>query len=154
MATNYSLSSKIAEAIAKSTSVSFATAYLALFATVPDANGNGGVEISYPEYCRVKITTQGIEGKSIMGAVASEAGTGDDEGKMIAIVQNQEIIYFPENETGETVTAAGWGLFGTLSGGSPQLWGTFKKDGEPITKEIKAGAIPIFRISDFKIKVK
>lgn len=140
MAINDTLASSIANAIADSSTVSFSTKYLGL----RDASGG---EISYPEYHRVDITAKGIEGKLIMGEAAA-----DDEG--VITVENQEIIFFPENETGETVTVGGWGLYSGKTGGIPQMWGTFTKDGEPVTQEIKVGGIPIFRISDFKIKVK
>lgn len=123
--------------------------YLGLFTAMPNASGTGGVEVSYPEYCRVKINVKGLTDKNIMADPYTEIGSGDDAGKTICCVKNQEIIYFPEAETGAGGQAVGFGLFADKENGAPYLWGELK------TKvSIGQNSVPMLRTDDFVIKVK
>lgn len=139
----------IANGLTQGGSVSFPTPYLGLFTTMPGADGTGGVEVNYPEYARVAINTKGIEGKDIMTEPYTEAGTGDDAGKNLAVVKNQEIVYFPEAETGAGGTAIGFGLFKSRTGGTPYLWGELKTN-----PTINKNSVPLIRIDDLVLKVK
>ena len=130
-------------------SVSFQTPYLGLFTTLPGADGTGGVEVSYPEYKRVAINVNGIEGKKIMVDPYTEAGSGADAGKTITATKNQEIIYFPEAETGAGGTAVGFGLFSAQTGGNLYLWGELKSG---VT--ISQYSVPMFRADGFMLKLK
>lgn len=139
----------IVSGFSKGGSVSFPTPYLGLFTTMPGADGTGGVEVSYPEYKRVAINAKGIEGKQIMVDPYTEAGSGGDAGKTITATKNQEIIYFPEAETGAGGTAVGFGLFSTKTGGDPYMWGELKSN---VT--INQYSVPMFRANDFVLKLK
>lgn len=152
---------RIMNAIADGTTMSFPTPYVGLL----DENGQ---EISYPEYCRVAINVTGIEGKTIMADAVTETITetqtctdadGNEttytETKVKSSVQNQDYIYFPENETGSPVTVAALGIFTAKSGGSAYLTGYLKNSrNEKITVTVNTNAIPIFRIGKFKVSLK
>ena len=139
----------IISGFSKGGSVSFPTPYLGLFATMPGADGTGGVEVSYPEYKRVAINANGIGGKKIMVDPYTEAGSGNDAGKTITATKNQEIIYFPESETGAGGTAVGFGLFSAKTGGYLYMWGELKSN---VT--INQYSVPMFRADDFVLKLK
>lgn len=149
MAISSNIGSGILKGLTQGATMTFSTPYLGLFTTMPDASGIGGEEVSYPEYSRVKINVKGVEGKDIMTAPYTEAGSGDDAGKTISCVKNQEIIYFPEAETGAGGQAVGFGLFAAKEGGTPYLWGELKT-----SVPINQNSVPMFRIEDFEIKVK
>lgn len=150
MALNYtSFSRDMIDKLTNGGSMSFPQPYIGLFTTMPGANGSGGEELSYPEYKRVKLNTKGIEGNDIMGDPTSETGSGDDAGKTIAVIKNQEYIYFPVNETGSTQTAVGFGLFTTVSGGQPYLWATFAT-----SKPVGQNSVPTFLKDDLMLKAK
>ena len=137
------------------TSYKFSTPYLGLFTTMPGANGTGGKEVSYPEYCRVDLTAVGIEGKQILAEAATEAGTGDDADKLVAYVKNQERIYFPDVETAASdyeETAVGVGLFSSRTATTPYLWGKFPEGSEPVI--IKLKSVPMVRINNLKLTAK
>ena len=150
----------IIDAMAKGTSVSFATPYVGLFKTMPGANGTGGEEVDYAEYTRVAINVNGIEGKLIMAAATSETITendefGNSESKTQSSAQNQEIIYFPENETGPATAAVGVGIFESRTSGAPYLWQAFKDaEGNAKSVDIPVNSAPIFRIGKFMLKTK
>lgn len=146
----------IMDAMAKGTTVTFPTPYLGLLKTMPNAAGSGGEEVSYPEYCRVAINVTGLEGKNIMAAAVSATITDDGESKTQSSAENQEIIYFPENETGEATTAVGVGIFSSrATGTTPYFWVPFKDaNGDPQTVTINKNSCPMFRIGKFKLKVK
>ncbi|MBQ7875250.1 MAG: hypothetical protein IJ306_08875 [Oscillospiraceae bacterium] len=147
----------IINAMTKGTSVSFGTPYVGLFKTMPGAGGTGGVELDYAEYSRVAINVEGIEGKVIMAAAASAVITDDDGySKTQSSAQNQEIIYFPENESGPATTAVGVGIFESKTGGTPYLWKDFGKDeeGNAKTVDVPINSAPMFRIGKFKVKTK
>lgn len=154
---NSDYGTRLMNAIADGTSISFPVPYVGLL----DANG---AEISYPEYCRVAINAIGIEGKNIMAEPAVEtitetesttAGNTYSETKVKTSVQNQDYIYFPENETGSAVTVAALGIFTAKTGGSAYLTGWLKNDNnEKITVTINPNSVPMFRIGKFKISVK
>lgn len=139
----------IAAGFAKGETVSFSTPYMGLFVKMPDVNGANGEETSYPEYARVKLTAIGIEGKTIMGTATTAEGEGDDAGKLVATIKNQEIIYFPEAETGAGGTVVGYGLFSAPTGGTPYQWGELKTP-----MPINQNSVPMFRIDNFKLMVK
>jgi hypothetical protein len=142
-------SKAIAEGFTLGKQVTFPTPYLGLFTTMPGTDGTGGVETNYPEYSRVKLNSTGVEGKIIMANATIEAGTGDDAGKNIAVSKNQEIVYFPEAETGAGGTVVGIGLFSALTGGTPYMWKPLEK-----TMTINQNSVPMFRIGKFAVKVK
>lgn len=146
----------IIDAMAKGTSVSFATPYVGLFKTMPGANGTGGEEVDYAEYTRVAVNVNGIEGKTIMAAATSEVIADDDgESKTQSFAQNQEIIYFPENESGPATAAVGVGIFESRTGGAPYLWQAFKDaEGNAKSVDIPVNSVPMFRIGKFVIKTK
>lgn len=149
MAISSTIGSNILRNLAKGVMMSAQTPYLGLFTTLPGASGSGGVEVSYPEYSRVQLNVNGVEGKEIMTAPYTETGTGEDAGKTISGIKNQEIIFFPEAETGAGGTAVGFGLFSARTGGTPYLWGALKT-----SVTINQNSVPMFRIDDFEIKVK
>jgi hypothetical protein len=147
---NSTYGQNLMNAIAKGNSVTFPKPYIGLFKTMPGAGGTGGAEVDYPEYCRVDASAYGIEGKLIMAGAASEVITDDDgQSKTQSYVKNQEIMYFPENETGSAVTAVGVGIFTAKTGGSAYLWAEFES---PVT--INKNSSPMFRIDKFKWMVK
>ena len=139
----------IISGFSKGGSVSFPTPYLGLFTTMPGTDGTGGVEVAYPEYSRVKINATGVEGSAIMCDPYIEAGTGEDAGKTITATKNQEIIYFPEAETGAGGTVVGFGLFSAKTGGYLYMWGDLKSN---VT--INQYSVPMFRADDFVLKLK
>lgn len=140
----------IIKGFAQGGAVTFPTPYLGLFTQLPGADGTGGTEVSYPEYKRVKINVNGIEGKPIMSEPYTEQGSGDDAGKVLSATKNQEIIYFPENEAGtEEVNVVGFGLFVSQSAETPYLWGALKSE---VT--IRQYTVPMFRVGDFKLMIK
>lgn len=144
------LGNTIMNAITKgSKSITFPTPYLGLFTKMPGADGTGGTEASYAEYCRVALNTTGVEGNAIMANAAAETGEGDDAGKQLSATKNQEIIYFPESETAAGGTVVGFGLFSAKTGGTPYLWGELEN-----SVTIAKNAVPLFRIGEFILKMK
>lgn len=144
------LGNTIMDAIAQGAkNITFPTPYLGLFTEMPGADGTGGTEVSYAEYCRVKLNATGVEGNAIMGAAAAETGTDEDEGKQLSATKNQEIIYFPESEAAAGGTAVGFGLFSAKTGGYPYLWGELET---PVA--IAKNAVPLFRVGEFILKMK
>lgn len=142
-------SKAIVEGFTLGKAVTFPTPYLGLFTTMPGADGTGGEETTYPEYTRVKLTALGVEGKALMSNATIEAGSGEDAGVNIAVSRNQEIVYFPEAETGAGGTVVGIGLFSAVSGGTPYLW---KELDTPMP--ININSVPMFRIGNLVFKVK
>ena len=147
-------------AISKGAAVTFPTPYVGLFKTMPGAGGTGGEEVDYSEYARVAINVNGIEGKLIMANAVSATITdedefGNEEQKTQSSTKNQEIIYFPENETGPATSAVGVGIFAARTGGNPYLWQAFKDDeGNTKSVSIPINSSPMFRIGKFNLKVK
>lgn len=150
----------LVNAMAKGTTVTFPTPYVGLFKTMPGAGGTGGEEVDYAEYTRVAINVNGIEGKVIMASAVSATITdedefGNEEQKTQSSAQNQEIIYFPENESGPATEAVGVGIFSARAGGTPYQWKKFKDDeGNAKSVSIPINSSPMFRIGKFKLKVK
>ena len=125
------------------------TPYLALFTTMPDASGAGFAEPTVADYNRVSLITLGPKAKQIMGAATVEAGTGEYAGKNVAVVKNQDIIVYPENETEDyNAPVVGFGVFSAKENGTLILWGELTA---PVT--ITAGEIPVFRIEEFVFKL-
>ena len=154
MALDATTSKAIVNALADGTSYKFSTPYIGLFTVMPGANGTGGKELSYPEYCRVNLTAIGIEGKSILTEASTEAGTGDDEGKTIAFVKNQERVYFPDVETASadySEKVVGVGLFASTSAQTPYLWGKLP-EGSDVTVQLKS--VPMIKINNLKLIAK
>ena len=155
MALDAVTSKAIANALADGKSYQFPTPYLGLFTTMPGSGGTGGKEVSYPEYCRVDLTAKGIEGQVILGEAATEAGTGDDAGKLIAVIKNQERVYFPDVETASAdyqETVVGVGLFSSRTATTPYLWGEFPEGSEPVIVKLKS--VPMVRINNLKLTAK
>lgn len=147
-------------AAAKGTTVTFPTPYVGLFKTMPGAGGTGGEEVEYAEYARVAVNVNGIKGKVIMAAAVSAVITendefGNEEQKTQSSTENQEIIYFPENESGPATAAVGVGIFSARTGGTPYLWEKFKDaEGNAKSVSIPINSSPMFRIGKFKLKAK
>lgn len=140
------LGTHILKGLTQGSSVAMPQPWLGLFSTMPNASGSGGVQVSYPEYGKIRLDNLGIEGKEIMSNPFSQT---DTDGTVLSAVKNQEIIYFPENETGSAVQAVGWGLFSSADATTPYMWGELK---EPVT--IGTNSVPMFRIDDFVMKLK
>lgn len=154
MALRESNSKAIANALADGKSYTFPTPYIGLLTQMPAANGTGAKELSYPEYCRVSLTALGIEGKVILGEAAAEEGTGDDAGKMVSYVQNQERVYWPDVETVDSdykEIAVGVALYESLTATTPYLWGALK-EGSEVTVQLKS--VPMIKINNLKLTVK
>lgn len=123
--------------------------YLALFTTMPNADGTGYAEPTVADYNRVSLVTKGPKAVQIMGAATVEAGTDEYAGKNVAVVKNQDIIVYPENETEDyNAPVVGFGVFSAKENGTLILWGELT---EPVT--ITAGEIPVFRIEEFVFKL-
>ena len=123
--------------------------YLALFTTMPNAGGTGYAEPTVADYNRVSLVNKGPKALQIMGAATVEAGTGEYAGKNVAVVKNQDIIVYPENETEDyNAPVVGFGVFSAKENGTLILWGELT---EPVT--ITAGEIPVFRIEEFVFKL-
>lgn len=153
----------ILKGIVKGASVTFPTPYLGLLAVMPGGDGSGGTEVSYPEYTRVALNVNGLEGKPIMAAPTSEIITEDDEhgnseSKTASSVVNQELIYWPENETGSVCTAVGVGFFAAREASAaskPYKWKQFlDENGKPKPMTINVNSSPMFRIGKLNLKVK
>lgn len=126
------------------------TPYLGLFTVMPGVNMTGGSEIEYPEYVRVDLSAKGVGGSSILVSPYAEDDTDADGNPVKAVkVHNQEIIYFPENETGANSTIVGWGLFTSKDATTPYMSGYLKN---PI--EVKTNTIPMIRINNMTLGVK
>ena len=148
--------SNIMSAFAKGTSVTFPTPYIGLFKTMPDANMSGGDEVDYPEYARVQLNVKGIEGKDILTSPYYEDGE-DADGNAIKVtkIKNQELIVWPENETGTAVKAIGWGLFESRTATTPYLTGLLAADATGSREiTINPNSMPIVRIERLKIGIK
>lgn len=154
MALNTATSTGIINALAKGAQYTFNKPYLGLFTTMPNADGSGFAEPTYPEYCRVLLTATGIEGQSILGNAATEAGSGDDADKLVAFVKNQELIYFPDVDTVSddySETIVGVGLFASTSAMTPYLWGALPADSDAT---IVKKSVPMVKIGNLKLIAK
>ena len=141
---------KIMTGLSKGGNVAFPTPYLGLLTALPGADGSGGGELSYPGYSRVKLSVTGIKGSNILCDPFTEAGTGEDAGKTVTVIQNQEEIHFPENELGtEESQVVGFGLFESLTAQPPYLWGELKE-----TVTVRQYSVPMFRAEDFVLRLK
>lgn len=154
MALDPTTSKAIANALAGGESYKFPTPYLGLLTKMPGTDGTGGEELSYPEYCRVSVTALGIEGKVIMAEASTEAGTGDDEGKIIAYAANQELIYFPDVdavEDGYTQQVVGVAMYSSRTATNPYLWGKLP-EGSEVTVQKKS--VPMIKLNNLKLTAK
>ena len=123
--------------------------YLALFTTMPNADGAGYAEPTVADYNRVSLTQKGPAGSQIMATAGTEAGTGEYAGKNVAVVKNQDIIVYPENATEDyNAPVVGFGVFSAKTGGTLLLWGELTS---PVT--IEEGEIPVFRVEEFVFKL-
>lgn len=122
--------------------------YLALFTKNPDATGSGFEEPTSSEYVRILVNSKGATQQQLLAPAAVEDGTGTDEGKKVAVVTNQELMFFPEAETSGWGTVVGFGVFDSASVGygTPYFWGELTA-----SVDIDQGEIPIFRIGDFRV---
>ena len=157
MAQNHTLfGAPLLTAIATGGTVSQPKPWLGLLKQMPAADGSGAVEADYAEYVRIDATGKGFGGNNYIGNPTTEAGTGDDAGKMISVVKSQEEIHWPECRTAAmNGKIVGWGLYGAKTGGNPRIWGEFpKNDDGTVGREVPKESIPMFREEDFKLKVK
>ena len=154
MALDATTSKAIANALADGASYKFPTPYLGLLTVMPGASGTGAKELSYPEYCRVSLTAQGIEGKSIMADAVTENGAGEDAGKLIAYAKNQELIYFPDVDTvedGYSEQVVGVALYSSKTATTPYLWGKLP-EGSEVTVVKKS--VPMIKLNNLKLTAK
>lgn len=154
MALNETTSKGIVSALATGSSCTFSKPYLGLLTVMPAASGSGGAELSYPEYHRVSLTALGINGSNILANVYTEAGTGEDAGKLIAAVKNQELIYFPdvdEVEDDYEETVVGVALYASKTAVTPYLWGELPDGSEVI---VKKKSVPMIKLDNLKLTAK
>lgn len=150
--------------------------YLGLFTTMPTVSNNGtdyvytpGVEVqsttesSKKTYRRVLLTSLGVSqlqliaeaeivGDSTVSAEdkAKDTTAGFDVGS--ARIKNQDLIFFPEAEKEAYGTIVGFGIFDSLTGGRPYIFGELSSDsGDNGTVTVNINEIPIFRVGDFRI---
>lgn len=123
------------------------SAFLALFTTMPDVNGDNYVEPgSGTTYIRVNLNEDIIAGEKTLKRAE------DIEGK--ATTTNQRIIMYPEIDTAVWGKIKGFGVFDTQTtgAGKPIIWGPLKDNNGNITEvTTQANYVPLFRIGQFKI---
>lgn len=123
------------------------SAFLALFTTMPDVNGDNYAEPgSETTYIRVNLNEDIIAGEKTLKRAE------DIEGK--ATTTNQRIIMYPEIDTAVWGKIKGFGVFDTQTTGvgKPIIWGPLKDDNGNITEvTTQANYVPLFRIGQFKI---
>ena len=142
--------------------------FIALFIKAPKKDGTGWNEPVSPDYCRVSLRGKGPKGTQIMGYAKEENPTeGTYQGKTVAVIENEDIIVFPETETdaykdaeGNVAPVVAFGVFGESEKGkgTPILWGDLeliKDDEHPdgYHPTIEKGEIPVFRVGEFKFKL-
>lgn len=132
------------------------TRYLALFTTMPNADGTGFVEPyqnnnTSTTYRRIDLEHAFFSDTNIMhSAVLNESEGG-------AKSLNQYAIYFPEINNVDWSTQEqpliGFGIFANASpvdNETPYLWGTLSNT-EAVVATI--GHVPLFRIGDFQLSI-
>lgn len=154
------------------------TPYLALYTTMPkvvkdDDSGayqyTAGVEVqdnteeANKTYRRVALYENGVSQKRIMGSAvivgdssilaadkAKDSAAGFPVGA--ARVANQDLIFYPEAEKEAYGNIVGFGVYDSLTGGTPYFWGTLSQDsGTNGVVTVNKNEIPIFRVGDLRI---
>jgi hypothetical protein len=124
-------------------------AYLALFTTMPDENGQNYVE-PVADGSGVKTTYMRVNLKEgIITGGASIVSAYKDEETGEATLVNGEMIMFPEIYGASWGTIVGFGVFEkeeTETGDTPIYWGRLSN---PITSS--TNHVPLFRIGNFKV---
>ncbi len=123
--------------------------HLALYTQMPAADGSGAVEVAVEGYARVNLTSLGLKQKRLLSSAEVADGEGDDAGKKVASVTNQEEIHFPVFPVGASCTVVGFGVYESLSAQKPYFWGELKEPvqaGSPTNK-----SAVFFDIGDFKV---
>ena len=154
------------------------TPYLALYTEMPKVEageGTGtyqfidGVEVqantieANKTYRRVALYEKGVSQKRIMGSAVivgdSSVSAADKEKDSAAgfpvgaaRVANQDLIFFPEAEKEAYGNIVGFGVYESLTGGTPYFWGTLNQDsGTNGVVTVNKNEIPIFRVGDLRI---
>lgn len=154
------------------------TPYLALYTTMPkvvkdDDSGayqyTAGVEVqdnteeANKTYRRVALYENGVSQKRIMGSAVivgdssiSAADKAKDSAAGFSVgaarVANQDLIFFPEAEKEAYGDIVGFGVYDSLTGGTPYFWGTLSQDsGTNGVVTVNKNEIPIFRVGDLRI---
>lgn len=121
--------------------------YLALFTTVPDDNGQNGVEPTSEDYRRVLLNKKGFDGKQLLTGAVSETREINGSEKVCSVVKNQEQILFPEALNTGYGQITGFGIFDAAEETANLIaWGTLTS-----SQTINQGEIPIFRIGEFEM---
>lgn len=126
-----------------------AASYLALFTTMPEADGQGYQEPSTTEtdYQRVNLLEDFIKREQCLATAEQDTNeTSPTYGATYITNKNQ--IVFPEIHKQAWGEIQGFGVFETKAGGQPILWGRFEND-QTISGE--QNKVPLFRVGNFKI---
>ncbi len=134
-----------------SNSVAFPnTPYLALLTTLPGADGTGGVEVSAEGYSRIDLTNHGVYNKQYIAPAVVVDGEGEDTGKKLAKIVNQDEIHYPVIPVGGTWgTIVGFGVYESASGGTPYFWGQLTEPVETGSETNKTAVF--FDVGDFVV---
>lgn len=126
------------------------TPYLALLTTLPGADGTGAVEVSADEYARIDLTGTGVYNKQYIAPAVVVDGEGEDTGKKLAKIVNQDEIHYPVIPVGGTWgTIVGFGVYEAASGGTPFFWGALTEPVETGSSTSKTAVF--FDIGDFVV---
>lgn len=124
--------------------------YLGLFTAMPAADGTGGTEVSAEEYARINLAAVGVHGKAYMGDATVADGEGEDTGKKVAKITNQDEIHYQIIPAGGSWgTIVGFGVFDAASGGTPYFWGELTAPVETGSEASKTAVF--FDIGDFSV---
>lgn len=126
-------------------------AYLALFVTPPDINGDNYQEpITSPDgqpttYIRVNLNESILTGKQSLNSASANADGG-------TIITNNEQIMYPDIESVPWGDIVGFGVFTTSEphSGKPVLWGSVTP--QPLITE--PDRVPLFRKGAFTVTLK
>ena len=121
--------------------------FLALFTQMPDDNGQGYIEPQYTEggdatnYMRVNLHEGVITGEKSLNMPFKDEITGE------SVIDNKEIIAYPEVEGVSWGNIVGFGVFETedVMSGTPVFWGTMNNIEAIINR------VPLFRVGNFKV---
>lgn len=116
--------------------------YMALFTQMPDSSGTGYSEPTASDYIRVNLMVGIISGKVTLKTPYTDENTGE------AVIENQELIIFPEAFESGWGKIVGFGLFEeeTVGMGTPYFWGRLKN-----YVEATKNHVPLLRAKDFKV---
>lgn len=114
-------------------------------------------------YCRILLSSKGVTQKRLLSSAVivgdssiSEKEREKDKAAKFPIgsarVANQDLIIFPEAEKEAYGQIVGFGIYTSLTGGTPIYWGKLSEDaGENGVVTVNQNEIPIFRLGDFRL---